>query len=126
MPLPGAEKLKHTLPQGEGSFVKLVKGQPMTVEVLEYLGQFNSKAYPEKLQHVFQVRTPDGVGRLGGGWRLAKALSDAGDTADGAFRCAITLSKVVASVNGKDMLVNAYTVTDVVPLGQPDDQGVAF
>lgn len=126
MPFPGAEKLKHTLPQGEGQFVKLVKGQPMTVEVLEYLGQFNSKAYPEKLQHVFQVRTPDGVGRLGGSWRLAKALSEAGDQADGAFKCTLTLNKVVASVNGKDMLVNEYVVTNVVPLGQLTDGDVPF
>lgn len=113
MGLPGHEKLEQDLGAGEGRFIKLEKDKPTALTVLEYLGQFAGKQYPDKPQYVFQVETNGALWRLGGSWRLAKALSDAGKDIDGAFSCTITKRKVVEEVQGKDMLVNVYDVINV-------------
>lgn len=105
---------------GGGQFLKLEKGKAVEIEVLEYLGQFDStykdtgktvKVHRWKVLH-------SGVEKLlEGSWRLMKAIADATEEneSEEPDRITITRTKIVEEIdkgNGvkQEMLVNNYEV----------------
>ena len=105
---------------GGGQFLKLEKGKPIGVEIIEYLGQFDSTYVDTGKSvkvHRWKVVVDGSEKLLEGNWRLLKAISDALEdhNSEEPDRVTITRTKIVAEIdkgNGvkQEMLVNNYEV----------------
>jgi len=130
MSLAGNKQLQEDTPKGSGQFLKLEKKVPTQVTVIGYVGKQASKQFPDSSQYVFQINHDGENKRLGGSWRLAKALSEAADKAnpltEGPFSCVIVLTKDIEDIKGKDTLVNNYAVTDVKAVGEAPTDEIPF
>ena len=102
-----------------GGWVRLADDQPVRLTIVEYVGKFASKKYPDNFQYRFTVQTQDGQAKkLDCNWRLMKALMEHAEQFDSPFTATILQTKVIAEIETPDgtkqkKLVNEYTLTEV-------------